>query len=339
MQSQPFSSVPSALSVALVVAAVFLTLPVSPEATANKYEEVKDWPRLPTGVEMGEAAGVAVDANGHVLVFHRPGRGFDPSATELLKDPCVLEFDPRDGNLIRSWGANTFLVPHGITVDRDNNVFLTDVGLQQVFKFSHDGKLLFGLGEPRVGKWDATHFNQPTDIAIRPDGSFYVSDGYINSRVALFDRSGKWLREWGKKGDGHGEFSNPHGLSLVTGNSDVIVADRENSRLQLFDRNGVFKREWKGAPDAATTGRVFSVAADAEGSLFIGIRRADYDTAHTGVLKLDRQWKIVATVGFDRPGDPKFNAVHDLAVGPDGSIYVAETRTKRVVKLRPVSTP
>jgi len=115
----------------------------------------------------------------------------------------------------------------------------------------------------------------------------------------------------------------------------VIVADRENSRLQLFDRNGAFKREWTGAKDAATTGRVFSVATDAEGFLYVGIRRADYDTAHTGVLKLDRDWKIVAAIGFDRPGDPVFNAVHDMAVGRDGSIYVAETRTKRVVKLRP----
>ena len=286
---------------------------------------------------MGEAAGVAVDADGHVLVFHRPGRGFDTAATELLKDPAVLELDPQDGRLIRSWGANTFLVPHGITVDHENNVFLTDVAMQQVFKFSHEGKLLFTVGEPRVGNWDATHFNQPTDIAIRPDGLFYVSDGYVNSRIAIFDSRGNWLREWGKKGDGHGEFSNPHGLALVTGSTDVIVADRQNSRLQLFDSNGAFKREWIGVKDAATTGRVFSVATDSDGFLYVGIRRADYETAHTGVLKLDRQWNIVAAVGFGRPGDPVFNAVHDLAVGPDGSIYVAETRTKRVVKLRSVA--
>ena len=324
-----------------VAAAIVLTIadlrlhPAPVMAAASGYEEVKGWPSLPAGMQMGEAAGVAVDVNGHVMVFHRPGRGFDTAATELLKDPAVLEIDPQSGHLIHSWGANTFLVPHGITVDQANNVFLTDVALQQVFKFSHDGKLLFSVGEPRVGKWDATHFNQPTDIAIRADGSFYVSDGYVNSRVALFDSHGTWLREWGQKGAGHGEFSNPHGLSFVTGNTDVIVADRENSRLQLFDRNGTFKRDWTGVKDATTTGRVFSVATDADGSLYVGIRRADYDTAHTGVLKLDRDWKIVAAVGFDRPGDPVFNAVHDLAVGRDGSIYVAETRTKRVVKLRP----
>ena len=123
----------------------------------------------------------------------------------------------------------------------------------------------------------------------------------------------------------------------MTGSTDVIVADRENSRLQLFDRDGTFKRQWIGAKDAPTTGRVFSVATDADGALYVGIRRADYDTAHTGVLKLDRDWKIVAAIGFGQPGDPVFNAVHDLAVGRDGSIYVAETRTKRVVKLRPVT--
>jgi peptidylamidoglycolate lyase len=237
-------------------------------------------------------------------------------------------------------GAPThFSCPTASRIDRQNNVFLTDVGLHQVFKFSHDGTPILALGEPRVGKWDATHFNQPTDIAIRPDGSFYVSDGYVNSRVALFDPHGTWMREWGRKGTGTGEFSNPHGLSLVPGGTDVLVADRENSRLQLFDRVGTFRRQWRGAADAQTSGRVFSVAADAEGALYLGIRRADYDTAHTGVLKLDRAWRIVAAIGFGRPGDPVFNAVHDLAVGRDGSIYVAETRTKRVVKLRPVTAP
>jgi peptidylamidoglycolate lyase len=304
-------------------------------ASAVHYQEARDWPRLPPTVQLGEAAGVAVDVNGHVFVFHRPGRGFDTAATTKLTEPAILEIDADTGTLIQSWGANMFLVPHGITIDPANNVFLTDVGLQQVFKFTHDGKPLLALGEPRVGAWDARHFNQPTDIQIRPDGTFYVSDGYVNSRVALFDKDGAWVQEWGRKGSGAGEFSNPHGLTFVPGGTDVLVADRENSRLQLFDRIGTFKKQWVGAKDAQTTGRVFSVASDPDGYLYLGIRRADYDTQHTGVLKLDRDWHIVAAIGFGRPGDPVFNAVHDVAVGKDGSIYVAETRTKRVVKLRP----
>jgi peptidylamidoglycolate lyase len=310
-------------------------LQVNAPATV-RYEEVQGWPKLPTAVQLGEAAGVAVDLNGRVFVFHRPGRGFDTAATVKLTEPAVLEIDADTGGLIDSWGANAFLVPHGITIDPANNVFLTDVGLQQVFKFTHDGKPLFALGEPRVGAWDAGHFNQPTDVQIRSDGTFYVSDGYVNSRVAIFDEHGKWVQEWGKKGSGPGEFSNPHGLTFVPDSTDVLVADRENSRLQLFDRAGTFKRQWVGRVDAQTTGRVFCVAADSEGNYYVGIRRADYDTHHTGVLKLDRDWNIVTAIGFGQPGAPVFSAVHDIAVGKDGSIYVAETRTRRVVKLRPV---
>jgi peptidylamidoglycolate lyase len=314
---------------ALITAtAAVTTIGVSP---GNSYQEVRDWPRLPAGVEFGEVPGVATDAHGHVFVFHRPGRGFEPEATEKLTAPAVLEIDADSGRLIASWGAGMFLVPHGITIDDESNIWLTDVGLQQVFKFSHDGRLLLTLGQPRVGGWDATHFNQPTDIAIRRDGAFYVSDGYVNSRVALFDRRGLLLHEWGAKGNGEGQFSNPHGLAFGAG-GDVLVADRENSRIQIFDRNGVFKRQWLGAK---ATGRVFAVAVDGSQAIYVGVRRADYDPPSNGVLKLDREWRTVASIGFGAAGDPVFNAVHDLAVGRDGSIYVAETRTKRVVKLRP----
>src|SRR5687768_8113854 len=103
-------------------------LPATTVAATVRYEEAKDWPKLPPGVEMGEAAGVAVDNSGHLFVFHRPGRGFDPAATETLTEAPVLEIDGETGRLIRSWGANTFLVPHGITIDGADNVFLTDVG-------------------------------------------------------------------------------------------------------------------------------------------------------------------------------------------------------------------
>ena len=313
-------------------AVVALTLALGGQrGTAGLYEEVKNWPALPPDLQFGEVAGVDVDAHGHVFVFHRPGRGFEPGATELLEKAAVVELDAASGKVIASWGAKTFLVPHGITADDGGNIWLTDVGLQQVFKFSHKGRLLMTLGQPRAGGWDATHFNQPTDIAIRRDGSFYVSDGYVNSRVALFDPAGRFLSEWGKKGSAEGQFSNPHGLAFGPG-GDVLVADRENSRIQVFDAKGAFKREWLGAK---AIGRVFTVTAGGDGAFYVGVRRADYDPPSNGVLKLDRDWRTVASIGFGTAGDPVFNAVHDLAVGRDGSIYVAETRTKRVVKLRP----
>ena len=154
----------------LLLSASAVVPPRIVSAPVAGYQEVRDWPRLPAGVQLGEAAGVAVDMNGHVFIFHRPGRGFDTAATAKLAEPPVLEVDADTGGLIHSWGANTFLVPHGITIDRDNNVFLTDVGLQQVFKFTYDGKPLITLGEPRVGGWDASHFNEPTTSRFGPTG-------------------------------------------------------------------------------------------------------------------------------------------------------------------------
>lgn len=329
----PLISVVAALAavplLSYVVATASNTAILAP--TTGMYVEVKDWPKLPPGLEMGETAAVAVDNDGHVFAFHRPGRGFEPQATDLLTEPTVLEIDPDTGRLIRSWGANMFLVPHGLTVDRDNNVWTTDVGLQQVFKFSHDSRLLLAIGTARQGGWDATHFNQPTKVLVRPDGSFYVGDGYVNSRVALFDPKGTFLREWGKRGSGPSEFNNPHGLAFTPA-GDLLVADRQNSRIQVFDAESRFKREWLGAKDR---GRVFAIVVDSAGAMYVGVRRDDYDPSTNGVLKLDRDWNIVAAIGFGKAGEPVFNAVHDMAVGRDGSLYVAETRTKRVVKLRP----
>src|SRR5262245_58048580 len=122
-----------------IAAAAVLILALGGAPPSDRYEEVKDWPRLPANVQLGECAGVAVDRDGHVFVFHRPGRGFDTAATEKLTEPTVLEIDADSGRLLNSWGANQFLVPHGISIDGAGNIFLTDVGLQQVFKYSHDG--------------------------------------------------------------------------------------------------------------------------------------------------------------------------------------------------------
>jgi peptidylamidoglycolate lyase len=321
----------SLLVVAVAISVNFGVATASAPAPTAGYVEVKDWLKLPPGLELGEVPGVDVDSHGHVFIFHRPGRGFEPGATEVLKDAAMVVADGTTGRVIATWGANTFLVPHGVSVDDHDNLWLTDVGLQQVFKYSHDGRQLLAIGEPRQGGWDATHFNQPTDVAVRADGSFYVSDGYINSRVALFDANGTFVREWGRKGSDESQFSNPHDLALAP-NGDIIVADRENSRLQFFNRQGGFKSQWLGAKER---GRVFAVAIGSNGAMYVGVRRADYDPPSNGVMTLDREWKVTGVIGFGAAGDPVFNAVHDIAVARDGSIYVAETRTKRVVKLRP----
>ncbi len=135
-------------------------------------------------------------------------------------------------------------MPHGLTVDEENNVWVTDVALNQVFKFDHSGELLLRLGVAKIAGNDSAHFNLPTDIAIAHDGSFYVSDGYGNSRIVKFSKEGKYLFEWGKKGTGNSEFNIPHGIDLDSHGNDICCG-RENNRIQEFDMNGKFIKEWK----------------------------------------------------------------------------------------------
>jgi DNA-binding beta-propeller fold protein YncE len=139
---------------------------------------------------------------------------------------------------------NILALPHSITVDGKDNVWVADVALNQVFKFSHDGKLLLKLGERAVSGDDHAHFNRPSDVAVAPDGSFYVSDGYRNNRIMKFAPDGKFLFQWGTKGNGPGKLDLPHAIAFATGR--VYVVDRGNKRIQVFDEEGIYLAEWKG---------------------------------------------------------------------------------------------
>ena len=166
-----------------------------------KYELVNDWPQLPEGYILSQPGGIGIDTSQNVFVFHRPGRRWKLLEEEfpdsLISANTILMLDRKTGKILNSWGGNVFVMPHGLTVDKDNNVWVTDVGLHQVFKFSHECKLLMRLCEAKIPGNDSLHFNRPTDVAVAADGSFYVSDGYRNSRVVKFSRSGKYLFEWG----------------------------------------------------------------------------------------------------------------------------------------------
>jgi peptidylamidoglycolate lyase len=235
----------------LVIAALLLTAyllqPIKKGKGLDKvtrYELVKTWPQFPSGFKLGNPSGIGIDTNQHIVVFHRADREWPvvgEMPKERIKSKTILVIDKDNGKLLKSWGEDLFIMPHGLTVDHENNIWLTDVGLHQVFKFSHDGKLLLAVGEAGVEGDDSSHFNQPTDVAVASDGSFYVSDGYGNSRILKFAANGKYLFQWGKKGNKEGEFDIPHGLSLdSTGN--VWVADRENKRIQQFDATGRFMK-------------------------------------------------------------------------------------------------
>ena len=133
------------------------------------YELVKDWPRLPAALKLGNPTGIGIDSKQHVFVFQRAYREWPlagPMPDSLIQANTVLELDRDKGTLVNSWGSHMFIMPHGLTVDKDDNIWLTDVALQQVFKFSHDGKLLMSIGTTKIAGDDGGHFNMPTDVAV-----------------------------------------------------------------------------------------------------------------------------------------------------------------------------
>lgn len=237
------------LVLAGIVIASYLLQPIKKVEGADKavrYELEKNWLRLPGTAKSGNPTGIAIDQNQNLVVFHRAGREWSLLGSmpdEPIRSKTILVIDKNRGKLIHDWGADLFVMPHGLAVDEAGNTWVTDVGLHQVFKFNRGGKLLLKIGEANVSGNDSLHFNKPTDIAVAQDGSFYVADGYGNSRVVKFSATGTYLFEWGTKGNKQSEFNIPHGICL-DGEANVYVADRENNRIQKFDSSGKFLQQW-----------------------------------------------------------------------------------------------
>ena len=284
----------------------------------------------------GIVSGVGVDSRNRVYVFHRAGRTWpdsDKLDTKPISRYTVQIFDGSTGKLAGQWGKDCFAMPHGLTVDAEDNVWLTDVALQQVYKYSRDGRMLMTLGERGVAGDDYSHFNRPTDVAVATDGSFYVSDGYINSRVLRFGRDGKFVLKWGTKGSGPGQFDLPHGIALDK-NGRVYVADRSNRRVQVFSGDGRFIAEWKDP----SMGRPYDVAIGSDGLAYVAdggdSPKEPPDRSGVAVLRLDGT--LVEQFGRFGFYDGQFYRAHDLAVGKDGAVYVGDAgeRVQKFVRSR-----
>jgi DNA-binding beta-propeller fold protein YncE len=302
----------------------------------SKYELVKDWPQLPQGFLLSAVSAVGVDKQQNIFIFQRTDREWtDTIPNSLISDNTVFLLDRHTGKISNSWGANLFIMPHGLSVDKENNVWITDVGLHQIFKFNHDGKLLMTLGEAKIPGNDSLHFNLPTDVAVRDDGSFYVSDGYGNSRIVKFSKEGKYLYEWGKIGDQSGEFNTPHSIDLDS-HGKVYVADRENNRIQEFDENGQFLKQWKNT----TATQLYALAIDKKNNLFAIDNLTVNDTLVKGadILHFDSKLNLLMRFGRANADGISVPRYHDIDVDDNGDIYVAETSGKRIQKFRKIST-
>jgi DNA-binding beta-propeller fold protein YncE len=269
-----------------------------------EYRLAPGFLRLPQGTRLAGVSGVATDSKGQVFVLHR---GAEP----------VLVFEP-SGTFVRSFGKGMFKSAHGLRIDREDNVWTTDSADHHVIKFAPDGRVLMMLGERGVAGEDERHFNKPADVAFGDDGTFFVADGYGNSRVVKFDKDGKFLMAWGKKGKGEGEFNLPHAVRLDS-KGLVYVGDRENDRVQVFDQNGKFVRQFGGfAP--------FGLFITPRDELFAADGRAHR------VHRLTLEGKILETWGKRGPEAGNFFLPHGITVGADGAVYVSEVDGKRVQK-------
>jgi DNA-binding beta-propeller fold protein YncE len=225
---------------------------------ANPYRSVGTWGRLPEGRSWGAVIGVFPDASGNIFVLERCGRN---TCLGSDVDP-ILKFDS-EGNFLDSFGGGLFAWPHGFSIDHEGNIWATDAAGSwipdaqpwlnvdtgkghTVMKFSPDGDLLMVLGTPGKPGKDNTHFNQPSDVVVAPDGHIFVADGHQlrgNNRIVKFTADGEYVLEWGEEGTDLGQFRDPHALAIDS-RGRVFVGDRMNNRIQIFDQQGNFSGVW-----------------------------------------------------------------------------------------------
>ena len=317
----------------VTVIAMLLLSGIEAQAQPNPYKVVEGWPTLPAGRTWGAVGAVDIDRNGTVWVFERCG---GTSCADSKLDP-ILAFD-QSGKLIRSFGAGMFVFPHGLGLDRDGNVYVTDADGKNgkghvMVKFSPEGKVLMTLGKPGVTGNGPDTFNRPCDVAVAANGDIYVADGHggdSNARVVKFNKDGKFIKTWGKKGTAPGDFDEPHSITIDT-QGRVFVADRgENQRIEIFDADGNFIAEWK------HLGRPSGVYVDAKDILYVG------DTVPQGKRvagKKDGIWianardgKVIAFIPDLGLTKEASDSPEGVAADAQGNVYAAQTNSRNLRK-------
>uniref|UniRef100_A0A8D0WS14 Peptidyl-glycine alpha-amidating monooxygenase n=2 Tax=Sus scrofa TaxID=9823 RepID=A0A8D0WS14_PIG len=307
-------------------------------------EEALDWP----GVYLlpGQVSGVALDPKNNLVIFHRgdhvwDGNSFDSKFVYQqrglgpIEEDTILVIDPNSAAVLQSSGKNLFYLPHGLSIDKDGNYWVTDVALHQVFKLDPDSKEapLLILGQSMQPGSDQNHFCQPTDVAVDPDtGTIYVSDGYCNSRIVQFSPSGKYITQWGEESTGDspkpGQFSVPHSLALVPHLGQLCVADRENGRIQCFKTDTKeFVREIK----HASFGRNVFAISYVSGLLF-AVNGKPYFEDQEPVQGFVMNFSNGEIIDVFKPVRKHFDMPHDITASEDGTVFVGDAHTNTVWK-------
>ncbi len=297
---------------------------LDPNAAPNPYRLDEGWAKLPEGRKWGMTIGLDIDRDGKsVWAFDRCGAR---TCADSNVAP-VQELDP-SGKVVRSFGAGMFIFPHGLFVDRDDNIWVTDGQGKDgkghtVVKFSPDGKVLMTLGKPGVAGAGPDTFNAPSDVLVAPNGNIFVADGHggdTNARIVKLSNDGKFIASWGKKGTGPGEFSYPHGLAMDSAGR-LFVADRENNRIQIFDQDGKFLAEWK------QFGRPSGIFINKNDILYVADSQSDEKTNpgfHQGIrVGSVKDGKVLAYI----PETAELGALEGVASDDAGNIYGGYTGT------------
>ncbi len=301
----------------------------------NPYRTIANWAKMPTGRLWGSTAGVAIDPDGvSVWAVDRCGAN---SCIGSNTDP-VVKFD-KDGKLVKSFGGGLFAFPHGIWVDKDSNVWVTDGGGgggrgHTVVKFDSNGKVLLTLGTQGVTGTDQTHFYNPSAVLVAPNGDVFIGDGHggmSNNRIVKFDRTGKYLMEWGTKGTAPGEFDTPHALAMDS-QGRLFIGNRNNNRIDLFTQDGKFIESW---PQFS---RPSGVSIDANDVIYV------CDSESESVSKNHDGWKRGMRIGSAKDGSVKYfipdpvdgsdttSAAEGCAADKNGVIYGAEVFSRRLMR-------
>jgi DNA-binding beta-propeller fold protein YncE len=327
------------------------------------FESVPDPLKLPPGMNFGEATGVAVNSKGHVFVFSRgntSGPAYGASAAQLL------EFGP-DGKFVREIGKNLYAwsFAHTVRIDKDDNIWAVDKGSDMIIRFNQAGRVTMVFGRKQEASDESTaplkhpvpplpsedgRFRQPTDVAFDPAGDIFISDGYINSRVAKADKDGNWIKSWGDRGDKPGEFNTPHSIA-ADAQGNIYVADRGNRRIQVFDSDGKFLRMMAidvpfddsarpaigNKPTLQSYQKVLTLAPGSPWAVCITPppNQVLYTSdAYPGrVYKLSLDGKVLGVLGQSGKQLKQFGWIHEIACPSENLLYVAELLNWRVQKL------
>jgi hypothetical protein len=325
----------------------------NPTDLPDPYRLVEGWPTLPqsmNGGRWGEVIRVHVAADGNIWVFQRCFNVVPAGSATCIQrgpaNPPILEFNPA-GKLLKSFGAGLFAYPHGFTIDRDGNIWVSDVndqetvlGMsasnaegaimgQEVLKLSPDGKILMTLGQEGVAGNGPDKFDRPTGVAIAPNGDIFVADGHApnkfnSARVVKFDQNGHFIKEWGRKGSAPGEFDEPHDIFIGGSHEWVYVADRKNNRIQVFDQGGKFIAAWKqfGQPSSVFVGK--------DDTIYVGASFPD-TTAKKGELRgivvgnaIDGSLKAFIPDPADLDKVVAGTSASGIAADDQGTVYAAD---------------